>query len=266
MDITPGLTDDSQVFAQNTDAPPPTGDATYQPTVAPTVEPTPLKTAEPAPTYHVDPEKPMLCLTFDDGPKAASTNRILDVLEEYDSRATFFVVGDRIEKYHECIERAHALGCEIGNHTYDHKYRLTELNEDDLFEELDLTDELLLHYTGEIAPFVRPPWGTYDERVLSLVDRPLIRWSIDTQDWKTKDRDSIISEVIGKVKDGDIVLMHDIHDATADAIEYLVPALVEEGYQLVTVSEMFSAKGLELTGGFAYYYGAPKGIRDGSAP
>ncbi|MEG1560244.1 MAG: polysaccharide deacetylase family protein [Clostridia bacterium] len=256
VDVTPYSTRDIPVVAPVTEVP------SAEPTILPT---TPIVTEKPTstpkPTNKVDSEKPMICLTFDDGPNTPSTGKILDVLEANHARATFFVVGNRIEKHHTVIERAHKLGCEIGNHTFDHKKKLTELDKDGLYAEINQTDELLFKYIGTNTPFIRPPGGSYNSETLKMVDRPLVNWNVDTLDWKTRNKNAIIQEVIGKVKDGDIVLMHDLYSTTADAVEYIVPKLLEQGFQLVTLTEMFEAKGYTMERGYIYFFAGEKGIR-----
>jgi len=201
----------------------------------------------------IDPEKPIIALTFDDGPGGESTERILDVLEQYQIRATFFVQGKQAAKYPDTVKRAYALGCQIGNHTYNHK-DLTSLSDKEALEQLESVNDLVREQTGAGCALVRPPYGKgwKDQRVLDLVPYPLIMWSIDTRDWSTRDPKQTIASVLEDVQDGDIVLLHDIYNETAEAVEAFVPKLLEEGYQMVTVNEMFAAKGKELAAGHAY--------------
>ena len=201
----------------------------------------------------IDSEKPIIALTFDDGPGGESTERILDVLEQYQIRATFFVQGKQVAQHPDTVKRAVELGCQIGNHTYNHK-DLTSLSNQEALEQLESVNELVREQTGAGCALVRPPHGRgwKDERILGLVPYPLIMWSIDTRDWSTRDPEQTIQSVLDEVQDGDIVLLHDVYNETADAVEAFVPKLVEQGYQLVTVSEMFAAKGKELTPGHAY--------------
>lgn len=204
-----------------------------------------------------DPDKPMIALTFDDGP-SKKTERILDVLEQYNAHATFFVVGTQLEKFPELTKRASDLGCEVGNHTYNHK-NLTKISPDEIREQINGVNALVLEATGKEIALVRPPYGAgiKDETVKENVPYPLIMWTIDTLDWSTRDTESTIAAIRQDVKDGSIVLMHDLYDATAAAVETIVPELIEQGYQLVTVSEMFAAKGIVLEPG-KYYRNAFK--------
>ena len=199
-----------------------------------------------------DPSKPMVALTFDDGP-SKKTERILDVLEQYGAHATFFVVGIQLEKFPEIVKRASDLGCEIGNHTYNHK-NLTKISPDEMREQINGVNRLVLEATGKEPALVRPPYGAgiKDETVKANVAYPLIMWTIDTLDWSTRDTQSTLEAIRKDVKDGSIVLMHDLYDPTAAAVETIVPELIEQGYQLVTVSEMFAAKGIALEPGKYY--------------
>lgn len=252
-----------------TPAPEPTPQETPAPTANPAQKtPAPAATdaltlATPDPNVGLppaetpDPDKPMVALTFDDGP-SKKTERILDVLEQYGAHATFFVVGTQLEKFQELTKRASDLGCEVGNHTYNHK-NLTKISPDEIREQINGVNALVLEATGREMALVRPPYGAgiKDETVKKNVPYPLIMWTIDTLDWSTRDTESTLAVIRQEVKDGSIVLMHDLYDATAAAVETIVPELIEQGYQLVTVSEMFAAKGIALEPG-KYYRNAFK--------
>ena len=200
----------------------------------------------------IDPNKPMVALTYDDGPSSSVTTRILNTLEAYDSRATFFVVGSRVDSYSYQIKRAFDLGCEIGNHTYNHA-KITSLTPDELKTNLSNTDIKVQAITGVSPVLMRPPGGSYKtDTVRQNTNYPIIMWSVDTLDWKYRDAQSVISKIQGSVFDGSIILMHDLYDSTAEATEVIVPWLISQGYQLVTVSEMMEAKGIQMQNGVAY--------------
>ncbi len=189
----------------------------------------------------IDKSKKMVALTYDDGP-SVNTATILDTLEKYNGVATFFVVGNRVSSYKSTVQRAVDMGCEIGNHTYEHKI-LTSVGTSTITSQIDKTNTAVYNVTG-IAPVVmRPPGGGYNSTVKSTVHMPLILWSIDTLDWKTRNASKTISSVLNNVKDGDIVLMHDLYAQTASASQTIIPELVERGYQLVTVSELAECRG-----------------------
>lgn len=200
----------------------------------------------------LDPKKKAVALTFDDGPYTPVTNQILDCLEKYNSRATFFVVGSRVESYKDCIIRAYNMGNEIGNHTYNHA-NLRNLSASGIAQEINRTNALIKKYTGENAKVVRAPGGAVNDNVKAAVKYPLVNWSVDTLDWKTRDKASTVSAIKNNVRDGSIVLMHDLYRPTADAACEIIPWLCKNGYQLVTVSELMQLKGRSFKAGGLYY-------------
>lgn len=193
----------------------------------------------------VDSSAPMIALTFDDGPNPENTARILDVLNANYSRATFFVVGTNAENYPETLKAISSSGNEIGNHTYKHA-KLTDLSSADVEEQIDKVNRAVKKATGENTTVIRPPYGAYDEKLLEQLEEPVVLWDLDTEDWNSRNAQTIVENVLSQVKDGDIILMHDIYESTAEAIELLVPKLKEQGFQIVTVSEMAHYKGKEL--------------------
>jgi len=200
----------------------------------------------------IDPEKPMVALTFDDGPFSTVGNRIMDCLAQYGGKATFYVVGNRCASYKEEMQRMVAEGHEIGNHTYSHKY-LNKLGAAEIQSQIQKGNEAIQAAAGVGAATVRLPGGNKNDTVLANVNAPMIMWSIDTLDWKTKDAQKTVDAVLNHVKDGDIVLMHELYNATGDAALQIIPALVDRGYQLVTVSEMANCRG-GLEAGKVYYH------------
>ena len=197
------------------------------------------------------PAEPMyLALTFDDGP-SSFTNRLLDCLEKNNAKATFFMTGTEIASFPDEVKRMKKLGCELGNHTYDHT-ELTTLSFDEISSEVDKVNEQLINLTGEGASVVRPPYGSVNDTVKSAINLPLILWSIDTLDWKTLNAESTVEEVMNNVTDGSVILMHDIFSTSVDAAEILIPQLIEKGYQLVTVHELAALHQTELSAGVTY--------------
>lgn len=201
----------------------------------------------------VDGNKPMVALTYDDGP-SIYTDSILDTFDEYGQKCTFFLVGDRISWNEDQARRESEMGHQQGNHTFGHN-RLTDLNAEEMIEKLKGTDDELIRVTGKPSTCLRPPEGRWNEELQSVCGCPIILWSVDSRDWESKNADKVCNAVIGKVKDGDIVLMHDLYKSTADATKRIVPALIEEGFQLVTVEEMGLVKtgGVGLENGVVYY-------------
>ena len=198
----------------------------------------------------LDKDSPMVALTFDDGPNY-NTSRVLDILEKYNVKATFFVLGTNIEGNEGILKRMNDLGMEIGNHMFSHKLA-TRLKNDKIEEEIKKVDDLVFDVVGCYPTLVRPSYGTVNKRVRKVIDKPIIVWDIDTLDWKYHSSKRISNNILKKVKDGDIVLMHDIYSATANSLEITIPRLLEEGYQLVTVSELFYYKDKELKKGYVY--------------
>lgn len=200
---------------------------------------------------YVDPNKPMIALTFDDGPRPDVTDRILDRLGEVGGRATFFVLGNRAGSYPDTLAREYAEGHMVASHTYSHK-SLPKCDEGEFSQQVQGADEAI----GAILPgqpkALRPPYGAYDDTTREKVPHPLIMWSVDTLDWKSRNADAVIRAVRQNVRDGDIVLMHDIHPTTADACDTLIAELAKD-YQLVTVEELYRAKGIPLEAGKVYF-------------
>ncbi len=195
-------------------------------------------------------DRPMIALTFDDGP-GERTDELLSCLERYGQAVTFFVVGTNARNYVDTIRRADFIGCEVGSHTWNHP-NLTTLSASELRNQVVDTDKVIYEATGHHMTVMRPPYGAFNDLVRSIAGVPLVLWNIDSEDWRTHDKESIKSEIIGVVYDGDIVLLHDIHTATIDAALEIIPELVAEGYQLVTMSEIASHRGGMVPGG-AYY-------------
>lgn len=198
----------------------------------------------------IDKDKPMIALTFDDGPNH-NTNKILDILTKYKVKATFFVLGSNIKGNENTIKRMNELGMEIGNHTYSHKL-LSKLSKDKIEEEIEKTDKLIFDITNTYPTLLRPSYGTINKKIKSIADKPIIIWDIDTLDWKYHNSTRISNNILKKASDGDIILMHDIYTATANSLDIVIPKLLEEGYQLVTVSELFYYKDLSLENGKSY--------------
>ncbi|MCD7745336.1 MAG: polysaccharide deacetylase family protein [Lachnospiraceae bacterium] len=189
----------------------------------------------------VNKKKKMVALTYDDGP-IANTATILNTLKKYNSVATFFVVGNRVSTYSSTVKKAYNMGCEIGNHTYNHTI-LTTVSASFIKKQISSTNAAVKAVTGVRPVVMRPPGGGYNSTVQSAVKMPLINWSIDTRDWETHSASSTISAVLNHVQDGDIILMHDLYSWTSTASKTIIPTLVKRGYQLVTVSELAECRG-----------------------
>lgn len=196
--------------------------------------------------------RPMVALTYDDGP-GQYTEKLLECLKENNAKATFYMLGQNAEQFPEIVKQLKDAGMELGNHTYDHQI-LTTLSEDQISDEIRNADAAIEKGAGVPADSLRPPGGSLDETVQELAGMPIIKWSLDTKDWKTKSEDKTYQKVIDNVQDGSVVLMHDIHEWSVNASLRLIPELVEKGYKLVTVQELAEAKGIKLEDGEVYYY------------
>mgnify|MGYP002673769396 FL=1 len=201
----------------------------------------------------LDPEKPMVALTFDDGPYDRVTNRIVKVLAKHDSRATFFVVGNRVERYADTMKNAYNKGNQIATHTFDHG-DLSKMKKKQIRRELKRAFRVIKKISGENPTMRRPPYGNVNDKMRQTIRIPMIYWNVDTEDWASRNKDKILSRC-KSIKDGDIVLMHDLYPSTAAAVEKLVPKLRKKGFQLVTVEELFYYKGIDAKGGKVYFNG-----------
>ena len=198
----------------------------------------------------IDPDKKMVALTFDDGP-GPYTQAIVNCLKKYGMHATFFVVGSNILHYSKALKAEAASGCEIANHTWGHVY-LPKQSTGGMLKQVVNTNKKIKAITGVTPKLLRPPYGATSAGVKSAIKMPQIMWSIDTLDWKTRNTAKTVASVMNNVKDGSIVLMHDIHKPTMKAALQIIPKLVSKGYQLVTVSELAEYKGVELKNGKTY--------------
>lgn len=204
-------------------------------------------------TKNINAKGGMVALTFDDGPNPSSSGRILDTLEKYHAVATFFDLGKLVLAYPDVVKREESLGCEVGSHSYDHP-NLNNLSSEGIQAQVTNSKNAFVSVLGHDVDIMRPPYGNANDLVKSIIPYPLINWNVDTLDWKSRNKDAIVNEVrkIGNL-DGKIILMHSIYETTADAVEVIVPELINEGYQLVTVSELAYYKGSELSPGVKYF-------------
>lgn len=196
-------------------------------------------------SYNPDMKRPMLALTFDDGP-GQYTDALLDCLEANNAHATFFMLGQNVSSYPDTVKRMAEIGCELGNHSWDH-LNLFELGFDQIAKEFSDTDNALISACGQASTVARAPYGNGNQDIFDTVGKPFFMWSLDTMDWnllnEQADYDSVMN---GDLTDGSIILMHDIHEPSVKAAIRLIPDLVAQGYKLVTVSELAEAKGVTL--------------------
>lgn len=225
------------------------GEAPKEKPAAPSV----LSTASSAESDRIlDPTKPMVALTFDDGPSAYDY-RIMNALEAVGGRGTFFMIGRKVGNNRKVVERMITGGHELGNHSWDHP-SFSKLSSDQIVSQIQRTNDAIAAISGGPARLMRPPYGAIGGKAkptLSSLGYAASLWSIDTLDWKTKNTEKTVNAVLSNVRDGDVVLMHSVYEASAAAAERIIPELARRGYQLVTVSELANARG-KMTPGKAY--------------
>lgn len=196
-------------------------------------------------------EAKLVALTFDDGPKAGTTDVLLEGLKERGVKATFFLIGMQIKDNKDIVAQMYADGHQIGNHTFEH-VNLADYSEDGQQCQLLLCSETLSWVIGKNPDFVRPPYGEISDGLKSEVDTPIILWSVDTKDWTGKKRNEISDYIMKHVRPGDIILMHDIYKESVAGALMAVDALKAQGYEFVTVGEMFDAYDIPLEAGKIY--------------
>lgn len=202
----------------------------------------------------IDPDRPMIALTFDDGP-GPGTRRILRALESVDGRATFCMVGDRVNDYAQTARMVAAQGSEIATHTLTHP-NLAKLSASEVRAELEESIAAIEQVTGVRPGVLRPPYGSTSAEVQQVCRElgvVIANWNVDTEDWRVRDADAILNHVLDNARDGAIVLCHDLYPETAAAMERAVEELAAQGYQLVSVSELLEARAGGGSAGKIYY-------------
>ncbi len=201
------------------------------------------------------PRPKAVALTFDDGPSRANDPKILDALKKHGARATFFVLGDRARVDGDILQMYLEADCEIGSHSWNHP-QLSALKWAKVKRQLDRTNKVVKKLTnGYEIQLLRPPYGSISKKMRKKLDMPMILWNLDTMDWKSRNSKKIFNKVKKKVKDGDIILMHNIYDSTAEAVEKMVPWLQEQGYDVLTVTELMERNEKKIEDGKAYLHG-----------
>lgn len=178
-----------------------------------------------------------IALTFDDGPNPKTTEKLLDGLKSRNVVATFFVVGENAKNYPEIIKRMSDDGHIIGNHTYSH-VQLTCINIEKAYDELEKTNKIIEDITGTAVKYVRPPYGFYNKNLATKITMTPILWTVDPRDWSVLNTRSVVKHVLKCVKDGDIILLHDIFDTSVDAALEIIDTLSAQGYTFVPINEL----------------------------
>lgn len=201
------------------------------------VDPSTIEGALPT----LDPNKKYAALTFDDGPNPATTPKLLDFLKEKNVKATFFMIGENVTANKEIAKRIHEEGHEVGSHTYTHT-PLPGLSQEQIQTEVRKTDKAIFEATGVLPQNIRAPYGAVDVKTARITAKPFIEWSVDSADWQTKNTESIKRQVLSQTYNGTLILMHDIHPETVDAVPAIIDGLQKEGYELVTVDTLLSSR------------------------
>lgn len=188
-------------------------------------------------------DQPVLSITFDDGPHPSLTPKLLDILKERNVKATFFLVGRNIKAYPSIVRRIIAEGHEIGNHTWTHA-SLTSRSDAQIRDELKKSDDALLEVANYKTHLIRPPYGAINSRIKGLMfsefDLTTIMWSVDPQDWRRPGVSVVTSRLVNGAQNGAILLLHDIHPPTIQAVPGTLDQLIAKGYQFVTVSQLIN--------------------------
>ena len=211
------------------------------------------KTYENEDGSKIDLNKKIVALTFDDGP-GPYTSRLIDILNNNKAHATFFMLGKNLPIYKDEVKKAYDNKMEIGYHSYNHNnFKRQKL--ETIVEEFNESNETLKSITGDTFHLIRPPYGSINEKIKESLDASFILWNVDTEDWRHKNTDYLKDYVLEKVKDGDIILFHDIHKSSVDAIEKILPYFYVERYQVVTVSSLANVTktNLELHKSYRYF-------------
>lgn len=239
-----------QVPAQTTG--PAAGQATLEPEgIAAEIAAVPTLAPQVVPTPEPKPRSKAVAITFDDGPSTENTPKVLKIMKQYNAHATFFVVGTRLASGADILKQEVAQGCEIGNHSWNHA-DMSRLPMKKVNWQYDKTAQLVKKLVGYDITLLRPPYGAISQKMRDKLKHPMILWNVDTLDWKSKNPKSILKQVKKNVKDGDIILMHDIHPTTAEALKTVLPWLVKNDYDILTVSELAARKNAPLHNGKAY--------------
>lgn len=191
-----------------------------------------------------------IALTFDDGPGVYG-QELLDYLQEKGIHVTFFYIGNQVAEYADNVYRAYNEGHEIGNHSYTHPVMST-LSNDNQLSELAKCHDAIVAACGAEPTLFRPPYGSKNDRLLSNCGLPCVLWSVDTLDWQTRDKDYVSRQIINGAGDGHLILVHEIHKTTIAGVKIAVDKLLEDGWEFVTVSELWERDGYEMQPGTVY--------------
>lgn len=182
-------------------------------------------------------EKKKIALTFDDGPHEEYTPMLLDGLKERNVCASFFLMGKNAESYPDIVKRIKEEGHVIGNHSYSH-VQLNAMKEVDACQEMTKANQVIAEITGETPNYVRPPFGAWSHNLDCITNMIVVLWDVDPLDWQCQNTDLVVKRVVSKVKEGDIILLHDSYESTVEAAFQIIDTLEKEGYEFVTLDEI----------------------------
>ncbi|CAM3209647.1 polysaccharide deacetylase family protein [Streptobacillus ratti] len=191
----------------------------------------------------VDMSKKHIVFTFDDGPRNKYHELIREVFNEYDQTASFFLLGEVIKRNSDMVVKTYLDGHEIMGHSYTHP-NLTKLSPERIWKEYQSCNDEIFKVIGLDVKYLRPPYGAVNQKVRDVVGgrKNIVLWDVDSEDWKSRNVETIISRVLPVVKDGDVVLFHDLYLESYEAIKYMVPILIEQGYQFISYEDMIKIK------------------------
>ena len=221
--------------------PPATGTPAREQTASPEATPAPALPKISYGSCHVD--GPYVAMTFDDGPSAENTPRLLNILKERDIKATFFMIGENAARLPEIVKQVLADGHEIGNHSWSHPL-LAKMTDDAVREELQKTQDAIVQASGYTPRLLRPPYGGFTARQRAWANATfgfkIIFWDVDPLDWKILNSAHVKAEILKQTKPGSIILSHDIHKTTVDAMPQTLDTLLANGFKFVTVSQLIA--------------------------
>lgn len=204
-----------------------------------------------APENQLDPNKKYIALTFDDGPSDKTTPKVLEILKSQNVPATFFMLGQQVERFPQIAKQIKDEGHELGDHSYSHP-NLVELSEEEIRNQIENTEIAIYKATGALPKTVRPPYGSVNTAIAPIIGLPISQWSIDSLDWKTHNAQKITTEIRNHAFNGGIVLMHDIHPETVEALPTVINNLRKDGYEFLTLSQILRHEPLPLTEYYSY--------------
>lgn len=194
----------------------------------------------------VDPTKPMVAITFDDGPHPYNTKLIMDEFDKYNGKATFFMLGMNAVEYPDIVKEMYTRGFQLGNHSWDHSMRIAAsdnlMTKDEVSEEIYKTQDVIFQAVGYDPSYFRPPYGAINDNIKAVSTLDFAMWDVDTEDWSNKDPNTITKIIETNIHDGAIILIHDIHDTSAQAVQKFLPILSKKGYQFVTIDTLMKYK------------------------